>query len=71
MMMVPAGFENFIHVNYIMTIIKPDNLPGKKFRHKAQEARRLMNLTCGRLIQNSDRDERQTCESELFSDIGF
>jgi hypothetical protein len=47
-MMVPAGFKNFTHVNYIMTNIKPDNSTEKKFWQKAQAARRLMNLTGGR-----------------------
>jgi len=49
LMMAPVGIENFIHVKNIVAIIRPDNSPAKKLRHKAQKARQLINVTGGRI----------------------
>jgi extracellular matrix regulatory protein A len=47
-MMVSVGYENFVNSDFVLAIVKPDSSPLKKFRHKAEAERMLINATSGR-----------------------
>ena len=46
--MLPIGHDNCVKSEDIVSIIKPDNAPAKKLRHRADEERMLINATSGR-----------------------
>jgi len=57
--MLSIGHENYVKSEDIVSIIKPDNAPAKKLRHRADEERMLINATSGRkarslIVMNSN-----------------
>ena len=46
--MLPIGHENYVNSDYLVVIVKSDNSPAKKLRHRADEERMLINATSGR-----------------------